>query len=86
MAQGTTLEQLDNFKPSQIWEHGTKPQDMIRTQPWKAVWPPSTETPPKEEKPHYPATHKLPGLQAAFGYNDVMEAHSKSDFVAEPKE
>ncbi|RYP60497.1 hypothetical protein DL770_009983 [Monosporascus sp. CRB-9-2] len=86
MVQGTTLEKVDTFKPFQTWKHDANTQEVIKTQPWKAIWPPRTETSPKEEKPRYPALYKLPSLQAAFGYSDASEAHPKNDSVADMKE
>lgn len=85
MASDSTLENLDTFKPHETREHEAKLREVIRTQPWKAIWPPVMEGPPKQKR-RYPAKNKLPNVQASFGYNDASDTAVKDDSIAEKKE
>lgn len=46
-----------------------------KTQPWKAVWP---STKPVEGA-GYKATHKHPGINAIYGYNDEDEGATEKE-------
>ena len=50
------------------------PQET-KTQPWKAVWPPTKPV----DGAGYKATHKHPAINAIFGYNDKDEGVTENE-------